>query len=287
MSLFAPPKDKDYVAIFGWPVTYTLSPYFQNKAMELAGREAVYVVAPVEGSEEFLGLARELMADPRFLGANVTNPHKVAACRLVPDTLSPAARAIGALNTLYREGSVWRGDNTDHLGFSTAAGLKGLANSERSKALVLGAGGSALAVIWALKSAGFRQIHVLARREEQALAAAQVAGPAGASPGPLTPETLRAASEGAVLVANTVSDEAAGAQFGGWLAPARPGALALDLRYSPPQTGFLRAAAGAGWRGENGLGHLIEQGRRSFKLWFGVDAPEAAILREAIPAHLR
>ncbi len=96
------------------------------------------------------------------MGANITNPYKLEALKLA-DKASPAARAIGAANTLVRQGSQWVAHNTDAPGFLAAARGAG-AKVQGARVLVLGAGGAARAVAWACASAGAREVAVLARR---------------------------------------------------------------------------------------------------------------------------
>ena len=254
--------------------------------MRLAGLNCTYELCPVEGRDDFLHTAKMLMLDPRFVGANITNPHKLAALELTPGSLSQSALVIGAVNTLWRSPQGWQGDNTDHAGFAQAAGLEALPPQDRRSAVVLGAGGTARAAAYALVKAGFGRIQVLARRLEQAQNLARDLGPA-LEAGMLEPQAIAAASAGARLVFNALSDEPAAALAGQALATAPPQGLALDSRYSPPQTGFMVSAKARGWNSANGLGLLLEQGRRSFKLWFGREAAPLAELRAALPSEFR
>ena len=91
------------VAIFGWPLNYTLSPLFQNAALIERGIDACYLPLATESPARFKALAKGLMASPHFLGANVTNPYKVDALRLA-HTATAAARAIGAANVFGAPG---------------------------------------------------------------------------------------------------------------------------------------------------------------------------------------
>jgi len=269
------------VAIFGWPLRYTLSPLFQNAALRRHRLDAAYIALPVEGASDFRRLARAMMASPNFVGANVTNPHKVAAAGLGL-ALSPAARAIGAVNTLARARQGWMGDNTDAAGFLEALRAASL-RLRGARVLVLGSGGAARAVVWACAQARASRIVVLARRRAQARACAALAGARGLS-GELVPGSAALASLGADLVVNALPGEALGRTYGACLARrVRTGVAAMDLGYSPARTAFLREAGLRGWRGVNGMGMLVEQGRAAFKLWFGFKpaaAPLHAVLRK-------
>jgi shikimate dehydrogenase len=274
-----PSGNTKLVAIFGWPLTYTLSPRFQTAALRRHGLDAVYVALPAESPADFKRLARALMESPNFIGANVTNPHKLRARGLVTE-LSPAARAIGAVNTLARRKDVWVGHNTDAAGFLESLRLASV-RVRGGRILVLGAGGAARAAVWASAQAGARRIVVLARRRGQARLTAALAGSAGLS-GDLVEGGVALASLGADLVVNTLPGEALGGRFGACLARrAKKGAAAMDLSYSPPRTYFLREAGLRGWREISGLGMLAEQGREAFACWFGFK-PERRVLDTAL-----
>lgn len=269
------------VAIFGWPLRYTLSPLFQNAALRRHAVDASYLALPVEAASDFRKLATAMMASPNFIGANITNPHKLHALGL-DLTLSPAARSIGAVNTLARSGRGWLGHNSDAAGFLESLAASGV-RLKGARVLVLGAGGAARAAVWACAQARAARIVVLARRRSQARQCAALASGRGLS-GDLVPGSAALASLGADLVVNALPGEALGQAYGASLARrARPGAAVMDLGYSPLQTAFLRESRVRGWRGINGLGMLVEQGREAFKLWFGFKpaaAPLHALLRK-------
>lgn len=267
------------LAVFGWPLTYTLSPRFQTEALRRHGLDAAYVALPVETAAAFRRLARSMMESPNFLGANVTNPHKLEALRLA-DRISPAARAIGAVNTLARSGGGWLGHNTDAAGFLEALRASRVP-VQGARILVLGAGGAARSVVWASARAGARRVVVLARRRGQAGQTAALAGKAGLS-GDLVEGGVALASLGADLVVNTLPGDALGGRFGACLARrAKKGAAAMDLSYSPPRTAFLKEAGLRGWREISGLGMLVEQGREAFSCWFGFK-PDSRPLMDAL-----
>lgn len=267
------------VAIFGWPLSYTLSPRFQNQALRQAGVDARYLALPAPDAAAFLSLARGLMASPQFAGANITNPYKTEALKLVR-RLGPAARAIGAVNTLRRDPRGWVGENTDAEGFLAALAEEGF-KLKAKRVLVLGAGGAARAVAWAAGKAGAKRVLVLARRPPQAKACSALAGRAGLH-GRLAGEAVAAASLAADLVVNTLPGEDLGAEFGEALmnGPA-PRALAMDICTVPMDSAFLKIARRSGWNTLDGTGMLLEQGRASFKHWFGAK-PDLDLLRAAI-----
>lgn len=258
------------VAILGWPLSYTLSPRMQNAALQGLGIDAAYLALPAPDPKAFNRLVRGLQQSPHFVGANVTNPHKVAALRLV-DRLSPAAKAIGAVNTLVRRRGVWEGHNTDAEGFLAALRRRGLRLAGK-RVLVLGAGGAAQAVVWACAQGKAGSVMVLSRRRAPGLACAALAGRRGAW-GSLNPTELSRRSAMQDLVVNTLPGPELGKTYGEALS--RGQGLAMDISYVPVETAFCKAAKKRGWRSENGLNMLIEQGLLSFELWFGRRPPRA------------
>lgn len=272
------------VAIFGWPLNYTLSPVFQNAALQRRGINAVYVPLASASAAEFRALAKGLMRSPQFIGANVTNPYKVEALRMA-DSASPAARAIGATNTLVRIGKRWVAHNTDALGFMAAAKAAG-ARPQGARVLILGAGGAARAVVYAAAQAGAAEIAVLARRPSQAKDCAKVAK--NKSFGALlSPKNIALASQAATWVVNTLPGAELGKAMAAPLSHAQAGAWAMDISYLPrPLSPFLLSAKKSGYRPLDGLPMLLEQGRASFALWFG-RAPSKTELKLSVSKQLR
>jgi shikimate dehydrogenase len=220
-------------------------------------------------------------------GLNVTIPHKIALHGLV-DELTPAAAAIGAINTLYhREGKVC-GENTDAAGFLEAVrvAFPGLfAQQTGQVALVLGAGGAARAVVCALLAAGW-QVGVAARSLD---AAERLVWQfeRTALPGPLIALQLDAPSVGAwiqsqqiaLLVNATSAGMAPQVDQTPWPGgvPLPEGAAVYDLIYTPAETCLVKAARAAGLAAQCGLGMLVEQAACSFEIWTGLPAPRAAM----------
>jgi len=202
-----------------------------------------------------------------FRGANVTIPHKEAALALA-DGASAAARAIGAANTLTfsRQGAI-DADNTDAPGFLDAVGGAGRVAGRR--ALVLGAGGSARAVVWALRRAGAADVAVWNRTAARAHALARDLGARAVA---------SAEVGGADLLVNCTSV--------GLAADAEPfkelplGADALkefstvvDMVYRPGGTTLLGQARASGCHTVDGLEVLVRQGARSLQAWIGRPVP--------------
>ena len=200
-----------------------------------------------------------------FAGANVTIPHKEAALALA-DAATPAAREIGAANSLtFADGAI-HADNTDAPGFLAALPWP----PEGQTALVLGAGGSARAVIWALLRAGAREVRVWNRTAERAERVCADLG--GGVP-------VRAAAPADLLVNCTAAGLADPAETFATL-PLAPGDLGgfrcvVDLVYrgAAGQTGLLAAAAAAGAQTVDGLEILVRQGALSLSAWTGREPP--------------
>jgi shikimate dehydrogenase len=206
-----------------------------------------------------------------FRGVNATIPHKQAALA-VADVASESARAIGAANTLtFEPGGVIHADNTDASGFLAA--LPGSAYG--ATALVLGAGGSARAVIYALRQAGASEVRVWNRTADRAAAVARELG-----------ATAVERAEPADIVVNCTS---IGLQNPGETFKALPlradelGAdcLVVDMVYRLGGTLFLQAAEAAGAEVVDGLEILVAQGAASLERWTGRTAPDKA-MREAV-----
>jgi shikimate dehydrogenase len=215
-------------------------------------------------------------------GLNVTMPHKADVAAAV-DTLSPTARALGAVNTVVREGSILRGENTDGEGFVQALRLDEGVDPGGMRCLVIGAGGAARAVILGLAEAGAAEIVVAARRAEPAALAAALAGGIGRV------GTVEEA-DGAELVVNATPvgmGEVAELDAPALPVPAErlgPGQVVADLIYHPLVTPLVAAARERGAVAVNGLGMLLHQAGIAFRLWTGEDAPleamSAAVLAE-------
>jgi shikimate dehydrogenase len=214
-------------------------------------------------------------------GLNVTMPHKADVAAAV-DRLSPAAAALGAVNTIVREGSVLVGENTDGDGFVNALRVDEGVTVDGMRCLVVGAGGAARSVVRALGAGGAAEIVVAARRPEAAAAVAALA--TVASPG-----TVERA-DGMDLVVNATPvgmDDVVELDPPALPVPAErlgAGQLVVDLVYHPLVTPLLREARARGAVAVNGLGMLVHQAAIAFRLWTGEDAPieamSAAVLAE-------
>jgi len=264
------------VALFAHPAGHSVSPAMQRAAFAACGLDATYdaLDVPPEGVAAAVAALRR---DP-WWGANVTVPHKTS---VVPwlDELSPAARRLGAVNTIVRRGDRLLGDNTDLPGFTRAlADLRPEIGGAR--VVVLGAGGAARAVVAALADAGARiALHNRGPERARALVEALALGGVAVLPS----EALADAVRGCDLLVQTTTVGMAGGPTGSplpaGLLPER-GAV-VDLVYRPALTPLLAAALTAGLPVQNGLPMLVYQGALSFEAWTGVAAPVDAMGRAA------
>jgi shikimate dehydrogenase len=269
------------VCIIGWPAGHSRSPLIHNywiRQHGIAGEYRKEAVPPEEFAAFLAGFESR-----GYVGANVTIPHKESALALsVPDA---RANAVGAANTLWRDGDILRSTNTDVEGF--LANLDAAAPGWElglDSAVVLGAGGSARAVVFGLIERGVSRIHVVNRSLERARALRQRFGaavtPAGWDEAP-------ALLGGARLLVNTTSLGMKGqpplAIDVGRL-PDR--AVVADLVYVPLATPLLAAARARGLATADGLGMLLHQAVRGFSLWFGVVPRVTPELRALVEADL-
>ena len=280
----------DVYGIMGHPVGHSRSPAMHNRAFQVLGMDAVYVPFSVtpERLETALRGARAL--DLR--GMNITLPHKTNIMSLL-DTVDPDARAIGAVNTVVRDGASLRGTNTDAEGLSRALAEAGVALAG-IRACVLGAGGAARACLVGLARAGAKHITIAARRGAEAAALVAELGPlarpAELSACSLPSEALTAAFARSELVVQASSATLEGREGADAFAQALPlsslpaDAAVVDIVYQPLETSVLRAARGLGLNRLDGLGMLLHQAAISFELWTGRKAP-VSDMRSALLEH--
>ena len=262
------------LGVLGWPVAHSRSPAIHNAALAALGmtgwRYQRLPVAPALFAETTRALGAA-----GFLGANVTIPHKHAALALADDA-SRAAREIGAANTLtFAADGTIAAENTDAPGLIAA--LERLPElPAHPRALVLGAGGSARAAVWALREAGASEVAVWNRTAERARTLARELG-VRAVPAPVAADLLvNCTSVGLHApagVQRSATDGEALNQLGLTFDQVGEYSHVVDFVYRPGSTPLLAAAAAHGARTVDGLEVLVEQGALSFELWTGRAAP--------------
>ncbi len=266
--------------IIGWPIEHSRSPLIHNywlKHYRIAGDYRREAVRP----EEFRAFAQSLAAHG-YAGANVTVPHKEAA--LAWSQPDDRARAVGAANTLWLDG-VLRSTNTDVEGFldSLDACAPGW-DRNLDKAVVLGAGGAARAVIYALIERGVGRVVVVNRTQRRA---EELRERFGARVHPARWDERNAALDNAALLVNATTLGLHGQPELALDIGRLPGhAIVADLVYVPLVTPLIRAAKARGNRTADGLGMLMYQAVRGFLLWFGKKPEVTAELRALLEADL-
>ncbi len=252
--------------VVGWPVAHSLSPRLHGYWLRRYGIDGAYLPLPVH--PERLAPALRALADLGFAGCNLTLPHKQAALSLL-DEVEPQARRIGAVNTVcVRANGNLFGWNTDIEGYaeSLRAALPGW-SLEGHAACVIGAGGSARAVVAALIQLGASEIRLVNRTPERARELARALG------GPVCvfpfEEIARALCDAALLV-NTTTLGMAGQPALAIDLDALPVTSAVsDIVYTPLETPLLATARARGHRVVDGLGMLLHQAVPGFEAWFG------------------
>jgi shikimate dehydrogenase len=268
--------------VCGHPIKHSRSPKIHGYWLERYGIPGSYVAVDVV-PEDFSDFAASVRAGA-YAGGNVTIPHKEAAFKAV-DRRDEAASAIGAVNTLWVEDGLLHGSNTDAYGFAANLDERapGWANGGGA-AVVLGAGGAARAVLFALKQRGFSEIRLVNRTVERAVALAREFGPA-VSAHPLYNVNDRL-SDASLLVNTTSAGMHGQPELELDLTRLPADALVTDIVYVPLETPLLAAARRAGLKTVDGLGMLLHQAVPGFERWFGRRPEVTTELRDLIVADL-
>jgi len=269
------------VCIIAWPAGHSRSPLIHNYWIKHHKLDAEYrrEPTPPEKLADFVKHLREY----GYIGANVTLPHKQAVMKLSkPDE---RATAVGAANTLWYEGDTLRSTNTDVEGFLgnldiAAPGWdRGLEN-----AMVLGGGGGARAVIFALLARGAGRVTVINRTVERAK---ELKKKFGARVQVAEWKETSGLLGGAGLLVNTTTLGMVGQPPLELNLRCPPSLVVADLVYDPLETALLKMARDRGLRTADGLGMLLHQAVRGFELWFGVRPEVTPELRAMVEADLK
>ncbi len=273
------------LGVIGDPIGHSFSPDMHNAAIDALGIDFCYVAFHVSSGR--VGEAVNGLRGFEMLGLNVTIPHKLAVMEHV-DQISEEALAVGAVNTIHNEDGNLTGHNTDVYGVITAieriAGITKFPDS----CVVLGAGGAARAVTYALgRRDEVKRVTILnrtvARAESLATDMEKITGKE------IIPDALCQASEkrafdDAGLVVNTTSlgmypnpdassllDEAS----------VRPDLVLYDTVFNPLETQLMRQFRANGAPAFGGLDMLVYQGARSFEIWTGIKPP-TDVMKQAV-----
>ncbi len=267
--------------VIGWPAAHSRSPIIHKYWLKSFGIEGDYRIEAVE-PENFSAFIASLQARG-YRGANVTIPHKEQALALAQ--ADERAKAVGAANTLWFDGDILRATNTDVEGFVNNLDAWSPGWDKRvSTALVLGAGGSARAVLFGLLERGVRTIHLVNRTLPRA---EELVRQFGARVKPATWNRVGELLPQADLLVNTTSLDMTGQpplDIDTSLLPKN--ALVAENVFAPLETELLKAARGRGLATADGLGMLLHQAVRGFSLWFGEKPEVTAELRALVEADL-
>ena len=280
--------------LIGYPLGHSLSPQIHGAALHALGMSGEYSLFPIpplpEGQSDLAALLAR-MREGEIHGLNITIPHKQNVAKML-DTLSPAAQTIGAVNTIFQKNGTLVGDNTDAPGFW--GDLQPLVNRKEKKtanqelsALVLGSGGSARAVVYALLLQGY---HVTISTRSKSRTKAEV-----------LKKDLSVVNDQIDIICLETDYKSLSTDHFSLLVNCTPvgmhphedaspwpreislpeNAVVYDLVYNPRETRLVREAQAAGIPAKTGLGMLIEQAALAFERWTGLTAPRQA-MREAV-----
>ncbi len=305
------------LGVIGHPIAHSLSPAMHNAALSHLGVDFVYLAFPVKPEDLEVALLGFGAIDLR--GFSITIPHKQAILPLLSE-VSPIARAIGAVNTVYLTDKGWCGTNTDVEGFlapllRAGTGAPPLQTGENSLkvplkkgdlggspgsdwsqkvAVILGNGGAARAVVAGCAQLGCAEIHVVGRNAQN-LAEFQQSWVN--SPRPVqnlqvhTWDNLSMLISQADLLVNTTP---VGMYPHGEKSPVDAaaldrlcaGAIVYDLIYNPSPTQFLKDAQLRGAQTIDGLEMLVQQGAAALKIWLDTESVPVDVMRQALRQHL-
>ena len=265
------------LGIFGYPIGHSLSPVFQQAALDHHEIDARYEAWETHPND--LGAAVARLRGSEYLGANVTVPHKVEVMAHL-DEVDELARLIGAVNTIVKRGDRLVGHNTDAGGFIEALRQSGGFEPSGKRALLLGAGGAARAAAFALVREGASELVIANRTLQRAAALAEELGGRARGVTAISLRDAAAIGEAVSLTDLVVNSTTVGMmhtpeQRGSPLPPGvhGRGRLVYDMVYNPALTPLLAQAQIAGATAVGGLSMLIHQGASAFELWTGRRAP--------------
>lgn len=268
--------------IMGHPVAHSRSPMLHGYWLRTLGVDGAYEFADV-APERFEEFFRGLRANG-YVGGNITIPHKEAAFRLV-DRREPAADAIGAVNTVWYEGDALIGGNTDWLGIvGSLDDIHPGWAAPAGRVVVLGAGGSARASVYAFRQRGF-DVALVNRTLARAEKLAGEFGPRVSAHG--WDALPRLVGDADVLINNTSLGQQKFPPLTIDLGRLKRSAIVYDAVYVPLETELLKAARRAGHRTVGGLSMLLYQAVPGFAHWFGVTPKVTAEQRALLEADIR
>ena len=269
----------ELIGLMAYPIRHSLSPEMQNKALEKAGLPFTYMAFEVD-NDSFAGAIEGLKA-LKMRGTGVSMPNKQLACEYV-DELTPAAKLVGAINTIVNDDGYLRGYNTDGTGHIRAIKESGFDITGKTM-ILLGAGGASTAIGAQGAIEGLKEIKLFNRKDEffdKALAFAQRVNENTDCVVTVTDLADQQAFAEALVSADILTN---GTKVGmkplenesliNDISLLHPGLLITECVYNPHMTKLLQQAKQAGCKTIDGYGMLLWQGAEQFKLWTGKDFP--------------
>lgn len=274
----------NHAFVAGYPIHHSRSPMIHRywlKALGLPGSYTRQEIAPAD-FPAFMEALKQ--GESRFIGGNVTIPHKASAYQLA-DRPDGIAHELGAANTLWKQDGKIFATNTDAYGFAANLDARAPGWDNGETAIVFGAGGASRAVVQAIRNRGFKTIHILNRTVERAQELADRFGRDRIFAHPL--DALSELTRDANLFVNTTSlgmtdDTVPEVDF----TDMSSGALVTDIVYVPLKTPFLVTAERQGLRTVDGLGMLLHQAVPGFETWFGTRPDVTDELRALVIADM-
>ena len=270
MPDFLPSPDRPYAEVIGDPIKQSKSPLIHGFWAEQAGLDVLYRQQHVAAADLGAYFAART-ADPLFKGCNITIPHKIAALDHVPDP-GDVRGSIGAINTVARAkesdgaSGAFFGTNTDAGGFAAPISDRDWTGES---AILIGAGGAARAIVFALKALGFGQVSVMARNPMKGMG---LLGQFGMK-GEVLPMDAALPPASLLVNASPLGMTGQGALEVD-LSPLPDDAVVYDIVYTPLETALLKAARARDLMTVDGLEMLIGQAAIAFELLFGQAPPK-------------
>ncbi|MFD1030552.1 shikimate dehydrogenase [Metaplanococcus flavidus] len=252
---------KKWYAVIGDPISHSLSPLMHDTWFKENGIDATFIPIHVEPSN--LKQAFESLQTLGVSGFNVTLPHKQAIIPLL-DGVDDTASMMDAVNTVVRGGKLYKGSNTDGDGFVES--LLTTESSPDSKVLLIGAGGAARGISFALKRRGFGDVTITNRTHRRAEELADESG----SKSMVKAEAEKKLGDFDIIIQTTSVGLAENEALPISLQNIRAGTLAADIVYNPIKTPFLKVAEEKGCKTLNGVGMFVYQGAIAFEKWTGL-----------------
>ncbi|MBB6020459.1 shikimate dehydrogenase [Paenibacillus sp. JGP012] len=261
------------LGVMGDPIAHSKSPAMHNAALQAAGVEGMYM--PLHVKPDQLQAAVRGITALGYRGVNVTIPHKEQVMQYL-DVIDESARLIGAVNTIVNDNGTLTGYNTDGMGYVRSLKEEAVPQIEGKRIAVLGAGGAARGVIYALALEKPEQISILNRTADRAAALAEDLR--NYNLGDISGSGMQGAQAVLADADIVINTTAAGMHPHVHDLPVDPvwireGAAVSDLIYNPLETRLLRESRMRGCTVHGGLGMFIYQGAIAFEHWLGIPAP--------------